>query len=159
MHFDCFDQFEQCRLFLLHFVISFNHPGRIHGERLITDIGATTARVARSAKKNFYVLFEKSIKSRFQFQVYTRLNYLKFEIPKIFWGGAHRAPSPDPSPALCRASPSIRASPSNLGRFAPSILASPDSDSPTFEAWLRPWKGLTTDNTIGTIGPTCIDSI
>ena len=121
-YFNCFDLFEQCRLFLLHFVISFNHPGRIHGEGLITDIGAATARIARSAKMFFYVLFEKSIESRFQFQVYTRLNYLKFEIPKIFWGGAHRAPSPDPSPAHSRASPS------NLGRFAPSIRASPDSD-------------------------------
>ena len=81
----------------------------------------------------FCVFFEKSIISRFRFQVYTRLNYLKFEIPKIFWGGAHRAPSPDPSPALSRASQTIRASPSNLGRFALSIRASPDSDPPTFE--------------------------
>ena len=34
------------------------------------------------------------------------LNNLKFKIPKIFcWGWAHRAPSPDSSPALHRASP------------------------------------------------------
>ena len=98
------------------------------------------ARVARSAKMFSYVLFEKSIKSGFRFQVYTRLNYLKFEIPKILWGGAYRAPSPDPSPALSRASPSILASFSNLGRFAPLIRASPDSDPPTFEAWLRPCR-------------------
>ena len=57
-------------------------------------------------------------------QLYTRLNDLKFEIPKTFWEGAHRAPSSDPLPTLSRASPSIR--------------ASPDSDPPTFEAWLRP---------------------
>ena len=63
----------------------------------------------------------------FQFQVHTRLNYLKFEFLKIFWGGAHRAPSP-----------ALRASPSNLGRFALSIQASPDLDPPTFEAWRRP---------------------
>ena len=88
----------------------------------------------------FYVFFEKSIISRFSFQIYTKLNNLKFEIPKIFWGGADRAPSPDPSPALSRASPSIRASPLNLGRFAPSIRVSPDSNPPTFEAWLRPCK-------------------
>ena len=76
----------------------------------------------------FYVFFEKSIFSRFPFLQYTRLNDLKFEIPKIFWGGAHRAPSPDPSPTLSQALPSIRASPSNLKRFVPSIRASPDSD-------------------------------
>ena len=67
----------------------------------------------------FYL--KNPLNARFRFQVYTRLNYLKFEISKFFWGGAHRAPSPDPSPALSRASPSIRASPSNLGRFAPSF--------------------------------------
>ena len=26
------------------------------------------------------------------------MNGFKFEFSKIFWGGAHRAPSPDPSP-------------------------------------------------------------
>ena len=42
---------------------------------------------------------------------------------KIFWGGAHRAPSPDPPPpAMSWAPPSVRASPSILGRFAPSFF-------------------------------------
>ena len=87
----------------------------------------------------FCVFSEKSIISRFPFQLYTKLNNLKFEIPKNFWRGAHshRAPSPGPSPALSRASPSIRASPSNIGHFALSIQASPDSAPPTFETWLR----------------------
>ena len=44
------------------------------------------------------------------FQLYTRLNDLKFKITKKFWGQAHQAPSPDPSPAP-RASPLIWASP------------------------------------------------
>ena len=115
-----------------HFVISFNHPGRIHGERLITDIGAATARVARSAWMFFYVLFEKSNKSRFRCQVYTRLNYLKFEIPKIFWGGAHRALSPDPSPrsfsgfaldsGFALKSRALRALDSGFARFGPPQL-------------------------------------
>ena len=52
-------------------------------------------------------------------------NDLKFKIPKKIWGGAHRAPSSDPPIALSWASPSIRASPSNLGQFAPSIRDRP----------------------------------
>ena len=28
----------------------------------------------------------------------TKMSGLKFDFSKIFWGGAHRAPSPDPSP-------------------------------------------------------------
>ena len=53
------------------------------------------------------------------------MNGFKFDFSKIFWGGAHRAPSPDPSPDFSRASPSVRASPSILGRFALSTRASP----------------------------------
>ena len=44
---------------------------------------------------------------------------------KFLVQGAHRAPSPDPSPAQSQASPSIRASPSILGRFAPLVRALP----------------------------------
>ena len=58
-------------------------------------------------------------------QICTKMNGFKIDISKIFWGGAHRAPSPDPSPRLSRASPSVRTSPSILGRFAPSTRASP----------------------------------
>ena len=54
------------------------------------------------------------------------LNNMKFDIPKIFWEGVHRAFSPGPSSALSRES--IRTSLSNLGRFAPLNWASPDSD-------------------------------
>ena len=63
---------------------------------------------------------------------------MKFEIPKIFWGGAHRAPSPDPSPrsfsgfaldsGFTLKSQALRALDSGFARFRP----------PTFEAWLRP---------------------
>ena len=31
-------------------------------------------------------------------QICTKMNGLKFDFSKNFWGGAHRAPSPDPSP-------------------------------------------------------------
>ena len=34
----------------------------------------------------------------FPIQLCTKLNDLKFEIPNNFWGGAHRASSPDPCP-------------------------------------------------------------
>ena len=37
---------------------------------------------------------------RFLLQIYTRMHGFKYEFSKIFWGGAHRAPSPDPSPRL-----------------------------------------------------------
>ena len=67
--------------------------------------------LTRSSEMLFYVFFEKSIFSRFPFQLYTRSNDLKFEIQKNLWGGAPWASSPDPSPALSRTSPSIRASP------------------------------------------------
>ena len=133
----------------------------------------------------FYVFFEKSIFSRFPYQLYTRthvgtrLNDLKFEIPTFFWGGTHRAPPeglteplPDFSPASLRPRFELRPQISavlglwenqsggvyfsggsmqtwgnqeapeegnppppptnralNLGRFVPSIRASPDSDS------------------------------
>ena len=65
----------------------------------------------------FHVFIEKSIISRFPFQInicyiaYTRTIDLEFEISKNCWGGAHRAPSTDPFPALFRILLSIRASP------------------------------------------------
>jgi hypothetical protein len=87
-------------------------------------------------------MFSLKIRLFQDFPKKNKLNDLKFEIPKIVWGGAHRPPSPDLSPALSRASRSIPASPSNLGRFTPSIRASPDSDPLTFEAWLRPRRSI-----------------
>ena len=49
-----------------------------------------------------------------------------FEFSTIFWGGAHRALSPDPSPAFSRGfALDARATPSMLGRFEPSARASP----------------------------------
>ena len=116
-------------ILLFHSIIRVGSTGEAHHRHRRRH---RTAQVARSAWMFFYVLFEKSIKSRFRFQVYTRLNYLKFEIPKISGEGLTEPPPQTPPPALSRASPSIRASPSNLGRSAPSIRASPDSDPPNF---------------------------
>ena len=62
---------------------------------------------------------------------YTRLNDLSTYLnSNKFRGKTHRVHSPDPSPALSRSSPSIRAS--NVGRFALSIRPGlSDSDLPT----------------------------
>ena len=50
-------------------------------------------------------------------------------------------PLPRPlSPALSRAFPSIRASPSNLGRFAPSIWALPNFNRPNFWPVVAPMQ-------------------
>ena len=75
----------------------------------------------------FYL--KNPLNARFRFQVYTRLNYLKFEISKFFWGGAHRAPSPDPSPrsfsgfaldsGFALKSRALRALVSGFARFGP----------------------------------------
>ena len=69
-------------------------------------------------------------KYRFSLQLYTKMHGFKYKFSKIFWGGAHPAPSPDFSPAQSWASPLIRASPSILGRFAPSIGSSFALNSP-----------------------------
>ena len=51
-------------------------------------------------------VFLFSLKSRFfkisLSTIYTRLNDLKFETPKIFRRGVHRAPSPNPPPLFLR---------------------------------------------------------
>ena len=74
----------------------------------------------------------------------TKMNDFKFDFTKNFWGGAHRAPSPDPSPVFSRTSPSVRASPSILGRFAASTLALPSTfdrrtlfGPPKINSWIR----------------------
>ena len=73
------------------------------------------------------------------------MNGFKFEFSKIFWGGAHRAPSPDPSSRYASASPSVRALPSILGRFAPSFVLPkyiPLDEKfvpPNGIVWIRPW--------------------
>ena len=73
-----------------------------------------------------------SLKSRlFQDFLSTLHQTERFEVQnsKHFLGrGSPAHLPPDPSPALSRALPSIRASPSNLERFTPSIRASPDSN-------------------------------
>ena len=71
----------------------------------------------------FYVFIKSRLFQNFCFK-YNRLNDFKFEIPKIFWGGAHRAPSPDPFPC----SFSCFALDLGFARFRPS----------TFDGWLRP---------------------
>ena len=68
------------------------------------------------------------------------MNGFKFEFSKIFWGGAHRAPPQAPPPAMSRASPSI------LGRFAPSFVHPkyiPLDEKfvlPNGIVWIRPWN-------------------
>ena len=37
-------------------------------------------------------------KFRFSLQLCSKMHGFKYEFSKFFWGGAHRAPSPDPSP-------------------------------------------------------------
>ena len=70
-------------------------------------------------------------------QICTKMNDFKFDFSKIFWGGAHRAPLPRPLPhVFSRASPSVRASPSILRRFAPSILTLCALDS-TFDRRIK----------------------
>ena len=39
-------------------------------------------------------------KFRFSLQLYSKMHGFKYEFSKFFWGGAHRAPSPDPLPDL-----------------------------------------------------------
>ena len=72
---------------------------------------------------NVFVFFERSIFQDFSFNYsYTRLNDLKFEIPKIIWR-AHRAPSPNPSPALSQTSASI---PQQIEHFSVIIWTATD---------------------------------
>ena len=59
--------------------------------------------------------------SRFPFQLYTKMNDLKFEILKIFREGAHRASS------IARPLTPLLL---GLGRFNPSIRALPVSPPP-----------------------------
>ena len=84
----------------------------------------------------FNVLIEGSIISRFPFQFnscsYISLNDLKFEISEIFWGGAHRTTSPDPSPI---SSLSIN---SRCASKSQPLRASPDS-YPQFWLGVAPW--------------------
>ena len=68
----------------------------------------------------FYVFFEKSIISRLPFQLYTKLNYLEFKIPKIC-GGSPKSIGGSPKSGLTKSLPA-------LSRASPSIRASPDSD-------------------------------
>ena len=57
-------------------------------------------------------------------QICTKMNYLKFDFPKYFLGGAQRAPIPKSlNPVFSRAYPSVLVSPLILRRFAPSTRA------------------------------------
>ena len=99
---NCFDLFEQCKPFLLHFVISFNHPGRIHGEGLITDIGTATARVARLAKMFFSCFFLNRLNQYFGFKYTPDWTVWSSKFKKFSGEGLTEPPphwqSPDPSP-------------------------------------------------------------
>ena len=90
-------------------------------------------------------------------QICTKMNDFKFDFSKIFWGGAHRAPSPDPSPRFflgLRPRFGLRpqfsgASRLRLGRFAPSIRAPPSTfgrrtwfGPPKINCWIRHWVRL-----------------
>ena len=77
-------------------------------------------------------------------QIRTKINGFKFKFSNIFWGGAHRAPSPDPSPrfflGLC-------------SRFGPRLQFSGVSRlrlgfRPRFSGALRPWFGVRTQLSI-----------
>ena len=62
-----------------------------------------------------------------------------YNFEKISGEGLTEPPPQTPPPASSRASPSVRASPSNLGRFAPSTWASPLNSPPEKPTWTRSW--------------------
>ena len=88
-------------------------------------------------------------------QICTKMNGFKFDFSKIFWGGAHRAPSPDPSPRFFSGfalnSRALRALDSGFALDTRALRAL-DSGSPsTFDwgpwfgppkinSWIRPWS-------------------
>ena len=76
-----------------------------------------------------FLIVSLKIRSFQVFRFNTRLKDSKFQ---EFYGEELTEPLSRPLPTLSRASPLIRAPPSNLGRFAPSIRASPDSDLQLF---------------------------
>ena len=61
----------------------------------------------------------ENLKDRFSFQVYTRWQGFKYEFSKIFWRGAHRAPSPDPSPLNLGLRPRFELRPQFSGALRP----------------------------------------
>ena len=78
-------------IFTLHFIFCLSNACCCLNEENIVKV--------KYINKIMFSMFylKNPLNARFRFQVYTRLNYLKFEISKFFWGGAHRAPFPDPS--------------------------------------------------------------
>ena len=92
-----------------------------------TEFFSTSSPIVARAEVLLKCFLIVSLKIR-SFQVFrfnTRLKDSKFQ---EFYGEVLTEPLSRPLPTLSRASPLIRAPPSNLGRFAPSIRASPDSD-------------------------------
>ena len=87
--------------------------------------------------KWFLSFIENSIKV-FQFNYTPDWTIWNSKFNKFSGEGLTEPPHTSPL-ALSRTLPSIRAPPSNIGRFAHSIRASPDSDPPTFDLWLRLW--------------------
>ena len=82
-----------------------------------------------------------SLKSRlfqdFPFNYTPNWTIWSSKFKKIFGEGLTEPPPQTPPPLFLGLRPRFGLRPI-LGRFAPSIWALPDSDSPTFEAWLRP---------------------
>ena len=80
-------------------------------------------------------------------QICTKMSGFKFDFSKIFWGGAHRAPSPDPSPRFSSGfalglgfaldSRALRALDSGFAlNFRLENLVWP----PKINSWIRPWS-------------------
>ena len=76
-------------------------------------------------------------------QICTKMNDLKFDFSNIFWGGAHRAPSPDPFPrffsGFALISQALRAFDSGFALNSRALRAL-DSGTPSTFDW-RTWFG------------------
>ena len=59
---------------------------------------APLPRLIRAQFWQIYGSATENLKDKLSLQLYTRLHGFKYKFSKIFWGGAYRAPSPDPSP-------------------------------------------------------------
>ena len=118
-----------------------------HSSKLQLTIRFTPSRCL-DVRQDWYPMYypeamsgsDKPFNAIFRFLVYTRWHYLKFEISKFFWEGAHRAPSPAPSPrSFSGFAIGFGLSPQNSGASRPRCRTKPNIVTPpAFEAWRRP---------------------